>query len=30
MQKLNAEVEKNKEEPSDVAEDFLRSKGVIK
>ena len=30
MQKLNAEVEKNKEEPRDVAEDFLRAKGVIK
>lgn len=30
MQKLNAEVEKNKEEPRDVAQDFLRSKGIIK
>jgi len=30
MQKLNAEVEKNKEEPRDVATEFLRSKGIIK
>lgn len=30
MQKLNAQVEKDKEEPADVAEAFLRAKGIVK
>ncbi|WP_410012919.1 glycine betaine ABC transporter substrate-binding protein [Sodalis sp. C49] len=30
MQKLNAAVEKDKEEPADVAQAFLREKGIVK
>lgn len=30
MQKLNASVEKDKEEPRDVADQFLREKGILK